>query len=356
MVLPLKGREDFTLRIMRFLEESQFPCKIIIADGSQSMEIKDYFSNLAKYKNIRYFYKKYPYDADYTDYYKKIVNALTMVQTPYVALLDNDCIPLIDGLLKSVEFLEKNSSYSGCRGQHIDFTLNPYEFGNKNLLNGSSLTVGSEYFDRAHTIWRSFEDENPLNRILEWSHCTHITHYNVFRTEILLDSWRFIAENECCDLFFCEIVLALNALSLGEIKVIDTPFLMRQQNSPESASKEAIRRMDILDRMFVEKWTRDINQLIEFAAKNAHLTSGCGVPEARLKIKESIKNHFADRLLMYLERRAKAKDNSVKAEKGSDSNREKYITMDASNRTQDGLESIVMFLTRKPVSEGVTCG
>jgi glycosyltransferase domain-containing protein len=349
LVLPLKGRECFTLRIMDFFDRSKLPFKVIIADGSKTEVISNILSHPEKYPNVNYAYKKFPFDANYIDYYRKMVATLTEVETPYVALLDNDCFPVVEGLSESIKFLESNREYSICRGQFIDFKLNPFPSSPENLLHGCSLSIHPDYFDKSHTIWSSFENQDPLERILDWSHCTNITHYSVFRTKILLDSWKFIARNDCCDIFFCEIALALTALANGKSKVIEYPFILRQQNSPESVSKEAIQKRDILDRMFVEKWTKDINQLVSDTAIIASEIYGCEQAKAKIKITLALKNHFADRLYPYLEKRALSKkdgqgDIASSDRKTADSGVDEPIILSSLKDVHPNLIGIIEFL------------
>lgn len=307
LVLPLKGRAEFTFRIMEFLDRSKFPFKLIIADGGDNEAVSKVLSREENFPNVDYRYIKYPFDESYSHYYRKMVSALSEVRTPYVSLIDNDCFPVLEGLNESVIFLESHPAYSACRGQHIDFKLEPFPGGDDDPLYGQAISIGLVYFDRNHTIWRSFESDNPLERILDWSHCMNIMHYSVYRINILTAAYAFISKNDCCDLIFCETAFALTALAYGKTRVIETPSIIRQQNSPESASKEMISKMDILDRMFLEKWTRDLNQLIKDVAIKVSEVGGCLESEANSRIRLALKNHYADRLYTYLERRERSK-------------------------------------------------
>lgn len=351
LVLPLKGRPEFTFRIMEYLDKSKFPFKLIIADGGDDEQVSNALSLAGNFSNIDYRYIKYPFDESYSHYYQKMVSVLSEVRTPYVSMIDNDCFPVVEGLHESVTFLESHSGYSACRGQHIDFKLEPFPGEDANPLYGQAISIGLVYFDRKHTIWKSFDSDNPLERIIEWSHCTNIMHYSVYRTKTLIDAWGFISKNDCCDLIFCETALALTALAYGKTRVIDAPYIMRQQNSPDSVSKEMIRRMDILDRMFLEKWTRDLNQLINDVAIKASEAGGCLESEAIPQIKLALKNHYADRLYTYLEKRELAKRNV--SNKELDMSRKTFkdlvpelFTLSQFNEIERILRGMVAFLTK----------
>ena len=316
VVLPLKGREDFTFRTMDYLNESEFPFRLIIADGSKGETVSEVLSLAERFPKVNYTYIRYPFDESYSQFYRKMVSALSEVQTPYVSWIDNDCLPVIEGLCESVEFLESHAAYSTCRGQHIDFKLSPLANGESSPLQGSSISIDQDYFDQEDTIWSSFEDDNLLSRISDWSHCTNIMFYNVHRIRTLSEVWEFTLKNDCLDLTSIDLSLALHALVYGKSKVIDIPFIMRQQNSPDSVSRDMIGRMDILDRMFLEKWTRDIGQLVDDIAGKASEAGKVSKAEAFLQIRLALKNHYADRLFAYLERRELAKRNSVGASVG----------------------------------------
>jgi glycosyltransferase domain-containing protein len=351
LVLPLKGRAEFTFRIMEYLDKSRFPFKLIIADGSGTETVSDTLSFAENFPNIDYTYIKYPFDESYSHYYRKMVSALSDVRTPYVSLIDNDCFPVVEGLHESLAFLESHNGYSTCRGQHIDFKLNPFANSEGDLLHGSTISINPVYFDRKHTIWNSFESDSPLERISEWSHCMNIMHYNVYRTNTLAEAWKFISANNCCDIFFCEIVLALNALARGKSKVIDIPFIVRQQNSPDSVSKDMIERMDILDRMFVEKWTRDINQLMNDVAIKVSEAGDCSKSEAFSQVRQALKNHYADRLFSYLERRELAKRNIDDKSIGVSQDKPiscaaENITISQAKEVHSSLRAIISFLTK----------
>lgn len=300
VILPLKGRPKFTLRIMKFFNQTNFPYRIIIADGGSNEEIEKKLKNKKNFPNVNYSYQRFPFDSSYTDYFKKMVASLKKVKTPYATLIDNDCFPVIQGLNDSVTFLNNNKEFSSCRGQHVDFRLIP--FSQVGMLYGSSIEIDHDYFDKKDSIWRSFTKASPVERISEWSYCTSIMHYNVYRIDSLRRAWKFILKEDCCDLFFAEIALALFGLALGKTKVLPSLFILRQQNSPESESKAAIKKMDILDRMLFEKWTKDINKLILEVTnicfkKNSNHLNKLNVEK---KIRLALKQHYADRLFSFL--------------------------------------------------------
>ncbi len=303
LVLPVKGGIEYTLRLLEYLNKNDFPYKIIIADGSKDESLGEYLSENNKYNEIDYIYKKYPFDESYLQFYTKMVSVLSEIKSPYVSLIDSDSFPINKGLNESVMFLESHPEYSTCRGQHIDFRLKPSVNDEDNYLYGCELSIDQDYFDKKHGIWDSFECDNALSRISKWSYSMNVMFYNIHKTEILLEAWRFILNNDYMDLYLIELTVALIALVNGKSKVIDVPFMLRQQNSTYSVSKEAIKKNDILDRMLIEKWTVELNNLIKYISKISAPVMGCTENETSDEIRNSIKNYYADRLYSYLKER-----------------------------------------------------
>ena len=307
ILLPLKERPDFTLRWMQYADKIKLPFKVFIADGGADSKTEEILSTGKYFKNVNYRYKRYPYDHDYKQFYKKMISAISEIDTPFVALTDNDVFNMPKGLHASLNFLVQHADYSSCRGQHLDFTLVSGPDEKPGFLSGSRLYINKIYYNKCHSIWRSFESNNPLVRIEDWSYCTHITYYNVQRINHFRDAWHFIVERNYEDIFLADITISMFTLLAGKLKVFDFPFILRQQNTPNAESKKAIKKADILDRMFVEKWTVDVNVLTNAVAENVSKAYGCDWKDASRVAMTCLKNHFADRLYAHLKQRDEQK-------------------------------------------------
>ena len=119
IVLLLKGRVQFTRRWMLYAERIRLPFKVLIADGSSDDKAKDLLSDKKAFPDVNYEYLRYPYDETLPHYYSKLVDVLSRVTTPYVALACNDDFYVISGIRKTLAFLENNSDYvSGDISMH----------------------------------------------------------------------------------------------------------------------------------------------------------------------------------------------------------------------------------------------
>ena len=79
LIIPIKGREEFTFRILSYLYLSQFPYKIFISDGSINKSENKKIISLFKSKlNIEYL--NFPYDTLHNNHVQihKILTQLLM--------------------------------------------------------------------------------------------------------------------------------------------------------------------------------------------------------------------------------------------------------------------------------------
>src|SRR6267378_699054 len=95
IVLPLKGRAEYTRRWFDWADRSRFPFAVVVADGGDDSGLE---AALGTYSHVRHRYVRYPYDADYARFYAKMTDALSRVTTPYVTVMDNDCFHIAEGL------------------------------------------------------------------------------------------------------------------------------------------------------------------------------------------------------------------------------------------------------------------
>ena len=125
VVLLLKGRPEYTKRWLTYASLDEFPFKILIADGSLGNEAEQLLSDKNAFPNLDIEYVRYPPDVGRRDFYAKTADAVSRVKTPYLIKAANDDFYSVDGIRKSVAFLEEHPEYSGARGIIADFTLNP---------------------------------------------------------------------------------------------------------------------------------------------------------------------------------------------------------------------------------------
>src|SRR5262249_39206561 len=124
IVLPLKGRPLFTLRFLWHANKARLPCRFLIADGEVHSELEKLLQDPRKtFPDLDLEYIRYPDDANFTDYYTKMADAIARVRTPYVKIADNDDFLAAAGLECCVDFLETHPDYVCCSGGVGGFSL-----------------------------------------------------------------------------------------------------------------------------------------------------------------------------------------------------------------------------------------
>ena len=99
LIIPIKGREEFTFRILSYLYSSQFPYKIFISDGSINKSENKKIISLFKSKlNIEYL--NFSYDKDFRSFLNKMHETLKLIKSKRVMLLPNDDFVNLDFLKK----------------------------------------------------------------------------------------------------------------------------------------------------------------------------------------------------------------------------------------------------------------
>jgi len=297
VVLAVKNRPSYTLRWLEYAESVAFPFHIIIADGSGDRRLENQLSG-QKWR-IPVTYRRFPFDSTLVRFYGKQVSVLECCETPYCTLADNDTLPVPSGLYRSVEFLLKNPEYSTCRGQFVDIRLLDDDRASKPLW-GREIHVQGVYFNKKHSIWKSFEQAEPLVRLQDWAKATCAFYNNVHRTDTLLNGFRFLKKNKVSDVIMCDIIFSAMALTVGKSKVLDEPYMLSQQNSPDGVAVAARKNADIFERMFTSDWTRNVARLACFVAERLPSNGGESRDSADQAVLSCLIRHYADRVYRHL--------------------------------------------------------
>src|SRR6185436_6058198 len=106
ILLALKGRAAFTRRWMEYASRTAFPFKVFIADGSLDDSNEEVFASPHEFAGLGYRYVRYPPDRQYSDFYGKMGDALDRIDTPLVAIGENDDFFVASGVRDAVAFLD----------------------------------------------------------------------------------------------------------------------------------------------------------------------------------------------------------------------------------------------------------
>ena len=219
ILVPLKGRHLHTLRFLWHANRSRMPYHLLLADGAEEVN-RDFTALLenatAIFPNLNIEYVRYPADDTYTQFYRKMADALARVRTPFVMQAANDDFLLQSGIDSCVAFLRSNSDFASCSGGIGGFALllTPGALNNVvGRLRHVSFRCMAEYAARDDTA------PSLAERIRMAFGCIHTTYFNVFRSEALGTILRELAELDLTDLQLYEVYFGMRAVSLGKARL-----------------------------------------------------------------------------------------------------------------------------------------
>lgn len=236
IVLTIKGRVDFTLRWMAYMNSVQCKFKILIADGGDDVDLQINLKNKHNYPNLNYDYFKFPFDACMADYYKKICDATDMVESPYILYADNDDFFMLDNIEEYIRFLDNNADYVCCGGG--DAALSIHSKSNE-VLNTSSGNFFNVRFDKFESF--SIESESKVGRLCDFFKYTEskklwFIWYDIQRTSIVKKTHEYLKRHEFKDAVTMEIYKNISLLLFGKSKRFESIYYVRQVGSSQTSA------------------------------------------------------------------------------------------------------------------------
>ncbi len=218
LIIPIKGREEFTFRILYYLYSIRFPYKIFISDGSiNKSENKKIISSFKSKLNIEYL--NFSYDKDFRSFLKKMYETLKLIKSKRVLLLPNDDFVNLD-FLKQI--ISQNNNDTIC-GLNFDFKINNFfkfinDFGRVKF----SKKINNEYN-------QNLCDKNNLERIkyIKKFHPFESIHLRDNLIKVFQMSLEFNVNNHKEFMWF----LLLVPLYYNRVSFIKKGLLARQTNT-----------------------------------------------------------------------------------------------------------------------------
>jgi glycosyltransferase domain-containing protein len=282
LLLTLKGRIDYTYRWIRYAQHQRFPFDILIADGGNDQEIVEFFAEKANYQPLNVNYVRYPYDANYSMYYSKIVDGLSKVQTPYVAMADNDDFYSVQSIEQSVAFLESHPDYSSCRGQ-----MPCFEVISSDRLYGKQIHY---FFNKSMPNC----SEGSLERVLRHFTPYDPTYYDIHRTPHLYALFQKQREYDIQDLYLAELFTSFLTIASGKVHRLDSLYLLRQSNSTTSSARDEVaKKGSHFHRLFLNSWSADFSAFINEVSQVISQRDGISIDQSRDFVKQGYINYIA---------------------------------------------------------------
>ena len=257
VLLPLKGRADYTQRWMEYAEATFLPFKVLIADGSQDDGVAALLADRHRYPHVDYEYLRYEPDQHYADYYAKLEDASSRIRTPYAVMIDNDDFLVADALSDALRFLDAHPSHVACGGQFALFWLGQ-KSAHDNALHGGRIEW------KAHRCDASNAAQTARERLRELALGDSETcFYLVKRTALLQAQFRSLRELSIDDLFLMETLLYFLTTIAGKTERLGGLQIARQMNSPgSSAGRHAADSGDSYDRVLSPTWSSDFGKFL----------------------------------------------------------------------------------------------
>lgn len=207
LIIPTHNRHAYLERSINWLVEFRLP--IIIADSTKS----EWKSELRNHHNLIYLHIPGGFEV----YYKKIFEALNLVNSKYVNLCADDDFIFHSGLIAAISFLEENPDYSFAQGYSYMFQ----RFSNK------IITWPTEYYNHNN------ESNNWIDRL---KNANHTIYYGTNRNINLLESFKFLLDQDFRDLKeksagLCDLAITLNTAKHGKFKLLEIPFALREYSA-----------------------------------------------------------------------------------------------------------------------------
>ena len=234
ILLPLKGRNLFTMRFLWHANEQKVPYRIVIADAEPHPSVQKAIDNNT-FSNLNIVYKVYPPDNTLQDFYAKMASAAELVKTPYVMQVDNDDFLVPSGLEYCIDCLDKNEDYVACSG-----LIRSMGFDDM-----TPSVIGSNFdFKSQNNKVCDINESLPLRRVIDGQVGKTGYYYSVIRTDAFAKIVKAIESLSLTYLLFHEFFFELSLLSFGKIK-IDGSFCsyIRQTNTSMSGHYKSLEHL-----------------------------------------------------------------------------------------------------------------
>jgi len=214
---------------MEYMNEIRCPYKILLADGGNNLEIEAHLRHPDNYPNLDYEYIRYPLDASLNDYYHKLENVISRVETDYTLHADNDDFYLLDRIPELIAFLDDHRDYVAARGQLVNLEVFNSNGTTKAQVRGCRYQASAVYAP-------SIDSDCPLTRVKNLcqgmsDYDYYSNWYSITRTSALQKMWKSLITLPIKEVIVLEILSHVMLVNIGKLKVMPTPFYLRQADT-----------------------------------------------------------------------------------------------------------------------------
>lgn len=297
VLLVIKDRVPYTLRWMAYANKISFPFKVLIADGGKDESVPAVLTKPANFPKVNYEYIQYPYDQTYAHYYAKMADALSRVNTEFVAVTDDASFYLVEGIRRSIEFLSTHSDYSVCGGNIGCFSVWPDDKKSQfNPAYGEKVEFFSDLYR-----FRQIENETTGARVANHFALYCPTYYDVHRAKQISSYFNILKELELKDIFLAELLTSFLPVCAGKVRREPYLYMLRQQKDRGSSSGDHRKKYgDTFDRLLLESWSADFTKFEYAIASAISAQDGITIDSAQQQVRQGYRIHIAPEITRLL--------------------------------------------------------
>ena len=278
LVLLVKGRDNFSLRWLQYMDEINFSFPIIISDGENDGFIENLIKTHPFKNNLNITFKQFDTNKGFKSYYEMKRDTLKDIQTKYVMICDNDDFIIPSGLNELIKFLENNDEYISASGKILNFEID----------NWKSKTYGNFYFLPTYNYSRLIDPSDKWIKQINMVFAKFQPNfYNIFRTNTLSKIFNETAELNFSDLTIYEFFIQLRANTLGKSKILPVHHYIRQRGTSQTSNN-----FNFANDIILKDLPNDYRKLKEYICKIINEISN----EDHLKLSMTFENSFSSYL------------------------------------------------------------
>ena len=252
IILTLKDRTEFTIRWLNYMNDMKCPYQILIADGGESAVIQDILKDKSNYPNLIYLYIRYPFDLNVNFYYKKLLDIVSRVSTPYMLFADNDDFFILKHFHDYIEFLDNNKGFVSYGGDNLYLDL----LSNKNKV--LNTPYSKNYIAYSYNQFHSIDFESSTDRLIYFFNNVEkeilwCCWYNINRTSAVKKAFEILSEYHFKEFVAFEIHFHFSMLTIGKYKKNSKLFYIRQNGTSQATTE--LNAKSNLFRRFIENDT-----------------------------------------------------------------------------------------------------
>lgn len=203
VVIPSRNRPRSAGALLRYLRECCVSCPILLADSSDS---EDAEANAKSCNSTQSLHRTYTPD---TDFYDKLLDALTDVTSTYVVMLPDDDIPMPHAMQEALAFMKAHRDYAVAWGYVLDFVRHS---GCVDIL-------------RVRWFAPSVDESAPLDRTYHLVRRYQPFFWGVFRRDVLIRSLKLARDRNM--IVFKEMAMTISAALQGKIGRLPVIYSLR---------------------------------------------------------------------------------------------------------------------------------